>query len=273
MNLFEELARKFNLEELNEPCTEEEYNALKCKNANSRKGDLNEVDGYDCALCANRGYFLVLESGEIKLQECKCIGIRNTLKRAKKSGLGDLLKDYKFSKYEVIEDWQKNLKEKVQAFIADDNAKWLWIGGQPGIGKTMLCTAACAHYIKQGCDTLYMPWYRDSKRLKALVNEPQEYEASINRIKSSQVLYIDDFFKTIRGGTPTEADVKLAFEIINDRLIDSDKITMITCERTIQELIAIDEGTISRICEKCKGYCLNIAADRKKNYRTRGLFE
>lgn len=134
-------------------------------------------------------------------------------------------------------------------------------------GKTHLCTAICGHYIKQGRNTLYMSWEDESKKLKALVTDYVAYQSLINEYKNVEVLYIDDLFKTQQGEAPTKADINLAFEIINNRLFSPDKITIISSEKTLNELLDYDEATMSRICEKTGNYKINIGKDIKKNYR------
>ena len=103
-----------------------------------------------------------------------------------------------------------------------------------------------------------------------MVNEP-EYEEKLDFYKNVDVLYIDDLFKTGRSSSevkqrPTQADINLAFEILNARYIRK-KITIISSECTISDLIDIDEAIAGRIKQKCGEFCININPDRNKNYR------
>jgi DNA replication protein DnaC len=177
------------------------------------------------------------------------------------------LVDYKFDKFITTEGWQIDLKNKAQAFCEDDSARWFYIGGQPGCGKTHLCTAIAAHYIKREKDVKYMLWCEDAKRLKALVNEYAEYQTAINELKNVAVLYIDDFFKTQHGEQPTKGDINLAFEILNHRLLNHELITIISSEKTLMDLLEYDEATMSRIYQLTGIYKTNIPKDIKKNYR------
>ena len=68
------------------------------------------------------------------------------------------------------------------------------------------------------------------------------YSRLLTPFKTVPVLYIDDLFKTEAGKLPTTADVNIAFEIINHRYINPDYITVISTEKTMDELIAIDEA-------------------------------
>ena len=245
----------------------EEYIQTKVDSYNNSTGNLNEVDGYNCKICKNKGYIAEIdEHGYERLYRCRCQKIRATLRRARKSGLGDVITDYTFDKFETTEEWQKNIKDTAKAFCLDEAAKWFFIGGQVGCGKTHICTAISAHYIKAGHDVKYMVWAEESKHLKAVANDVM-YHTMIKKYKEVDVLYIDDFLKVKSGESPTAADINLAFEIVNHRLLESDKVTIISSEKTLDDLIDYDEATMSRIYQKTGKYKLNIGKDRAKNYR------
>ena len=252
--------------------TEEQYEEMQCKWANDNEGNLHEKDGYNCTVCKNKGivYFLqksYKDSNVMTVKNCECMRIRNTLKRAKESGLNNILTDYTFDKYETTEQWQTVIKNKAQEFCADNTANWFYIGGSTGIGKTHICTAIAGHYIKQGKECRYMLWRDDAVKLKQLVNEYTEYQAAMNELKNVPVLYIDDFFKTQHGEQPTKGDINLAFEILNHRLMNPELITIISSEKTMMNLLEYDEATMSRIYQHTGKYKTDIPKDIKKNYR------
>ena len=235
---------------------------------NNSQGNLNEVDGYNCDICHNKGFIARLDENGYEVHRyCKCQKVRNTLRRARKSGLGDILTDYTFDKFKALEGWQIDLKNKAQAFCNDDSSRWFFVGGQPGSGKTHICTAIAAHYIKKGLNVQYMLWCEDSKRLKALVNDFTEYQDNVNKFKNVDVLYIDDFLKTQHGEQPTKGDINLAFEILNHRLMNPEQITIISSEKTLTDMLTYDEATMSRIYQQSKNYKTDIAKDINKNYR------
>lgn len=134
-------------------------------------------------------------------------------------------------------------------------------------GKSHLCTAICAHYIKQGKDTVYMIWMEDSIKLKALRNEYEEYQNIMQKFKEAEVLYIDDFLKVRNGEEPTNGDINVAFELLNHRLLSKDKITIISSEKTMHDLLMYDQATMSRVYQKAGKYKINIKSDINKNYR------
>mgnify|MGYP003290455081 CR=1 FL=1 len=177
--------------------------------------------------------------------------------------------DCSFDKFETPEEWQKVFKEKAQAFCKDDAARWFYVGGQSGAGKSHLCTAICAHYIKAGKDVRYMLWRDDAVKMKSAVNDFEQYQQLITPFKNVDVLYIDDFLKTQDGTEPTRADLNLAFELLNYRLLDKDKITIISSEFTINRALEFDEATVGRIYQQAGEYKINIDRDINKNYRLR----
>ena len=85
-----------------------------------------------------------------------------------------------------------------------------------------------------------MPWRDDVAKLKALSLDNAEREKLIADLKNAQILYIDDLFKTGKAldgsSNPTNADISIAFEIINYRYINHLP-TIVSTEKTPQELL------------------------------------
>ena len=134
-------------------------------------------------------------------------------------------------------------------------------------GKTHICTAITLDFIKRGVSCKYMLWRDESVRLKAVINDAEEYNKAINELKSVDFLYIDDFLKTNQSVNPTIADINLAFEIVNYRFVNG-KRTIFSSEFLIGDIIKIDEATGGRIFENAgKEYCISIAKSIAKNYR------
>lgn len=255
--------------------TAEELAERKCEAANRDTGNLHEQDGYDCTVCKNKGVVYFMKDTEfgykcMTQKQCECMKIRRTLKRAKASGLNNILTDYTFAKYEATEEWQKDIKSKAQEFCNNEAAQWFYIGGQTGAGKTHICTAICGHYIKSGKDCRYMLWRDDAVKLKQLVNDYTEYQRLIEEYKQVDVLYIDDLFKSQSGAEPTKADINIAFELLNNRLMDKGKITVISSEFSILDALQFDEATIGRIYQHTGQYKIEIPKDIRKNYRLKG---
>lgn len=242
----------------------------RAKAMNNTLGTLHLEDGYECEKCRNKGFVYRIKDGELVSAKCECVTIRRSIKLLQESGLQLFVQHKSIDDYETTQKWQKDLKEKTQRFTDQDKVKWYFIGGQVGIGKTFLCTTICRHFIEKGVPTRYMLWTEISKRLKANINEDAYFDI-IEPFKNIDVLYIDDFLKVKKGQLPTPADMNIAFDILNSRLFDQNKITIISSEFTIRQLLPLDEATISRIIEKSGEFLINIEADMSKNYRLKGV--
>ena len=260
--------------------TPEEIERTRADNFNRSAGDLNEVDGYDCQVCHNKG--VIMRAAEAPggrwstaTSDCKCMKTRKTIRQMQRSGLKNVIRDLTFEKFVATDPWQRTLKQAAMDYAANP-AGWFYIGGQSGIGKSHLCTAICREFLLAGREVKYMLWRDEVTRLKALVTDGDEYHKLMDTYKRVEVLYIDDLFKTGRDKDnnpqrPTAADINVAFEIINARSLDPKLLTIISSECTTNDLLDIDEATGGRICEKAQVF--SIAPDRAKNYRLRKVTE
>lgn len=253
---------------------------------NASEGNLNEEDGYNCDICKNKGYVAVVTHNEQfgyymeSLLNCRCCRIRNAIRRLNRSGLKARVKACTFDRYETQDAWQKTIKETALRFCDSHNGEWFFIGGQSGSGKTHICTAAAIAKLKQGKELRYMEWREEVPKIKASITDAERYAETMKTLKETDVLYIDDLFKTGKNAEgvaaqPTAADVNLAFEIINYRYNQPELVTIISSERTLIELMEIDEAIAGRIAERTKahGFCINLKQDARKNWRMRDLVE
>ena len=253
-----------------------DYEQFKVDSMNEAVGNRNEEDGYECRICKNKGYIAKLvekEDGTYShcYANCKCVEIRNSILRMKRSGLKDIIKDYTFDKFEDTEDWQKTIKDAAMNY-ANAPEGWFFLGGMTGCGKTHLCTAICREFLLSGRRVKYMLWRDDIVKIKGAVTDSEEYSKLIDEYKKAEVLYIDDLFKTGKAADnnpqkPTSADINVAFEIINYRYINTNLLTIISSECSVDELLDIDEATGGRIYERAKA--ITIAKNRNRNYRIR----
>lgn len=236
---------------------------------NSLQGELK---GYDCPKCKNRGHILIVDDeGHEYAKECECMRIRKLQELANRSGLGDALTEYTFDRYEHNETWQQFIYNSAKQFVTDDTAHCFFIGGQIGSGKSHICTAIVREFLNKGIDVHFCVWNDVVTVLKQNIMEDREqYNEQLERLKTATVLYIDDFFKT----NPTTADIDKAFQIINYRYNQAKAnknkryITIISSEKITDDLIDIDEAIASRIIEMCDHkYALNLPKDNSKNMR------
>lgn len=209
------------------------------------------LDDGDCPICNNKGYIISERHGALFTRECECMAKRRTLKRIRRSGLADQLKEYTFDAYKTPTDWHKRFKTIAKEFL-NEQGKWFYIGGTSGSGKTHLCTAIVGELISGGKEAGYLQWRSDIPRLKALVNERGEYEERMRDYATIPVLYIDDFLK----GNITEADINIAYELINARYINRNGVTIISSERDLEGVLYVDEAVGGRIAERSRGYAL-----------------
>ena len=256
--------------------TEQSYEDTMQRRADIYNNEVGELVGYDCAICKNKGLIAVIVDGYEAMKECKCMETRMAMQRLAKSGLAELLDECTFDNFITSEDWQRKIKATVELFTTNEpqsKSAWLYVGGQVGAGKTHLCTASVGKYLESGKSARYMLWRDESVSLKAIVNDDEAYASAINPLKTAEVLYIDDFFKTERGKSPTTADINLAFELLNYRYNNRSLVTIISSEWLIEDLIDFDEAVGSRIYQRSKGYCVQIGRARNKNYRLHGSTE
>ena len=257
---------------------------MSSKSANERECEImnavtGKLTGYDCPICKNKGVIYHVDGDYIVSRECECMKIRHSYWNIKKSGLKDLLGKYTFDKFNATEQWQKDFKTDAQKFISDHTGKWFFAGGQVGCGKTHICTAIVGEFLSHGIESRYMLWRDEAVKLKACVNDDYEYGRMINPLKSAPVLYIDDFFKTAEEidyktgkkvkKQPSPGDIHVAFELLNYRYNSDKLVTIISSERTVDEILSCDEAVGSRVYQRTKDYCWVIGKDSKKNYRLR----
>lgn len=245
-----------------------------CDAFNQREGNLNQFDGFDCKACKNRGGFMRLsENGNPVFRECACMNTREMLKNLKDSGLADYITKYSFGKYKTDKIWQEEIKKSATDFVNDNKNKWFFIGGQSGAGKTHICTAITAELLKQGKKAHYMLWCDEITELKTSITDVVFYKKTMHKLKTVEVLYIDDFLKNgkEKDGSlqkPSAAETRIIFEILNSRYNNLNLFTIISSERLLSEIKNIDWAVGRRIEERCgKKYVCEIEPDTSKAYK------
>jgi len=126
--------------------------------------------------------------------------------------------------------------------------------GEPGSGKTHICTAIALELLKQGLNTIYFP-YRDcmDEMIDLRVNDNNKFKNKLSKYQKSRILFIDD---ALKGGY-TDAEIKLLFKIINYRYINRLPI-ILSSEYLSSDLLNIDKGVFSRVVEIAKDRILDI---------------
>lgn len=229
---------------------------------------------YKCEICHDTGW---IETGDEarSVRRCPCVKAREAEERLNRSGLKEALERQTFDNFVTKTETQKKLKELGQRYITDLLANkesprrpWLYIGGNPGSGKTHICTAVCCELLKQGIPVRYMQWVDVSRQLKAAVND-ENFDEWVADFVNVSVLYVDDLLKTKYTEHPTftDADIKIAFTILNARYL-LNKPTIISSEwDLVNQLLPADEGVFSRIYERCKEHRMIVARNPANNFR------
>ena len=250
--------------------TNKEFMEMRAKSYNETEGSLKY---FDCPKCKNKGNRIVVKYDDFYndyvevMVECECAPKRKLMYKAQRSGLGDYLSK-RFSDYIAEADWQKNIKAKAIEYCKSENKYWFVTLGQSGAGKTLI-SSIIANYLllKQEKTVLYITWTDFISKLKRdmMGDNSNDVSKYLDEIKNVEVLYIDELLKKYN-----ETDLKYIIEIINYRYTNDLK-TIISSERTIDELLDIDEATFGRVIEKADRFIINIPKDKKKNYRLRNL--
>lgn len=226
-------------------------------------------DRTGCKLCNGRGAVMTVVNDRNKpypytaVIPCGCLYNHAQEARMANSGMQERVKQQNFDTYQANEEWQTGVKEVAESYATFDTDKWFYICGKSGSGKTHLCTAVANKFLTKQHTVLYMLWRDVVGQLKRLSTSP-EYDEIINKYKKVEILYIDDFLKTINKAKPTDADMQIAFEIINYRDVNNLK-TIISSEFNLEEVMSFDEATGSRVLKKADDYYIKLSND--KNYR------
>lgn len=233
--------------------------------ADAHNKQIGDLAGYDCQKCHNKGYIAVVEDGDVRIAPCSCLKVRRCIRLFNESGINP---EYDLKNYKAVEPWQNDLLDTAHRFL-ENPTNWVYMGGQVGSGKSHICTGIVRELLRRGIPARYMLWRDEAVKLKACVNDTEQYLAMMEPLKNVDVLYIDDFFKA--GSVPTNADVNLAFEIINARY-NKKLVTLISSEYFIDELSnQVDEAVGSRIFERARGFIKNIARVPERNYRLKDI--
>ncbi|MGI6721083.1 MAG: ATP-binding protein [Anaerovoracaceae bacterium] len=217
---------------------------------------------YDCPKCRDTGMIVKEIDGMQFGMPCECQTEKAYMRRLQKSGLAKLAEEKRLDNFCADLPYQQRIKRTAAAYIADNGDRWFYIGGQVGCGKTHICTAIAVQLIRQGNPLRYMLWRDEATGIKALACDAEKYKREIEKYKAVRVLYIDDLFK----GKVTEADVNLAFEILNHRY-NAGLRTIISSEYQLSELKTIDEAISSRILEMSRGYRMDVRREDGRNFR------
>ncbi len=217
--------------------------------------------GLPCDLCGGGGYLMdIREDGSLYSRPCSCSPMRQARLRLKRAGMLERVERDTFPAFAATEPFQKDMKVKAMDFCRAEKKGWLMICGQPGCGKTHLCVAVVGQLAKQGYDIQVLPWVNVAMELKS---PDADRVAILAKYRAAPVLYIDDLLK----GNQTNTGYEAAFGLLNDRYNDSSLITIISTERTPEELGQFDQAIRGRIVERCGNHISVVAQAPGRDYR------
>jgi DNA replication protein DnaC len=234
---------------------------------------------YKCHKCLDSGWLDFIDvNGNRFAKKCECRIAREAEERLHASGLADAVAVQTFDAFRTDTPVQEHTKRVAQQYLVDlfegedpQRRPWLYVGGNPGSGKTHICTAVCGEILKHNIGVRYMQWLEESKKLK-YANNDESFTDAVNDYINPSVLYIDDLLKQKYTDRPvfTEADIKIAFMILNGRYLQN-KPTIISTEwDLVDQLLEADEGVFSRVYERCKAHTIIIPRDPENNFRLNG---
>ena len=177
------------------------------------------------------------------------------------SGLDAEIDNHTLEAYEASEQWQKVIKSKAIEFINNPEG-WFFIGGQVGSGKSHICDAIAISIMRQGKSLKHMIWIDEVNRLKYHM---EDNHLDMERYIEADVLYIDDLFKKGNSVTPSNIELELAYQILDARYRQR-KVTIISTEKTLREILGYDQAIHRRIVEMSQKFQIQIGKDEAKNY-------
>lgn len=248
----------------------------------SRITPSSQPESYNCDKCHDTEWVeIVDEEGVARQARCSCYKQKVAREMVERSGLSGHIDTNTFDSFITNNPTRALVKEKAQEYtdalvqgMKEKNPRlpWFFIGGNPGSGKTHICTAICGELMKRGVRVKYMQWLNEVRRLKFCTND-DSFEELAAEYLYAPVLYIDDLFKQRYTEQPvfSNADITTAFKILDSRYAQN-KPTIISCEwNLVDHLIAYaDEGVFSRVYERCRGFMINISRNMDNNFRMTG---
>ena len=222
-------------------------------------------DGIDCPLCLNRGTIAVMdEDGEnYHLEICKCKKDHEVVRNARNSGLGRYL-GMTGDDFKTDLPFQKSMRKKAALFMQDHKGHWFAALGTNGTGKTTLTVIMANKFLRNGNKVIYKSWPELARECDV---DFYKDKGVFEEVQKCEILLIDDFLKS----NTNDRYMQIAYEILNHRY-NHELTTLISCEKTIQQITKLDPAIGSRIAEMtCQGaYLINNTPETSKNQRIQG---
>lgn len=157
--------------------------------------------------------------------------------------------------FTIDKQWQQNVLHKLSTWNIEDK-NWILLSGGPGTGKTHLVSAIVNSLLSNGYQVMYA-------RFSELMDSVRSRDYSLmHACRCVPVLFLDDLYK----GNITPFELKETADLIDYRCVNN-MVTLITTEKSPQELIELDQATIGRIIRMCNEFWAVFPRGLSADYR------
>lgn len=230
------------------------------------KTAIKKVKAHECKQCKDTG-FILLDNNRAKI--CDCIKRKWYKERFMRAEIDILFENCHFDNYKILNKKSEDVKDMAISFVENvknqSKAKCMIFSGQVGSGKTHLAVAILNELMKNEINCLYTNYKDVVRTLSQNAMDREKYSSYIEKLMDIEVLLIDDLFKCRSMNEITSAQLSYMYEIINTRYAEK-KVSIFTTEKSIDELLMIDEALGSRLFEMAnKTFIADMTGI--KNYR------
>lgn len=244
--------------------------ATQSRTSTSPESTSQNTNNYKCEKCKDRGLYFIDNN---TVRPCDCRETRKRERLLHGSQITEEFQSLSFANFQhrgapdIISKMFTMAVKYRQDFpsIKDERSNSIAFLGQPGTGKTHLISAIANELIKEDLvEVVYFPYVEGFNAIK---DDLEKLHRTIERLQTCEVLFIDDLYKG--RDFPTGFVLEQLHAIINERYLNH-RPTLISSEKTPDQLLDIDEAIGSRLLHMARGYTLEILGDRfELNYRLR----
>ncbi len=225
-----------------------------------------EKPNYDCPYCEDTGYIEVIDQEAskqynykiVRLEKCQCL-----IDAEKQHKLNRLFRTAQLTKtmhrqtfknfrleyysnigmkngytYKQIMKYNRDIaKEFTEDVISGKNEyKGLFLQGDPGVGKTFLCSAIANKLISNQFPVLYLPFVDFLYQLRdTFGNSGEKMDELIGAAKTVDVLILDD----LGSENISDFSQEILFTLLNARTLVENKPVVLSSNYTIEELESV----------------------------------
>jgi DNA replication protein DnaC len=232
------------------------------------------MDSRKCKICGKQYQPRTLKEGryslKVNMPVCTCEDEEYNRKKKEDEietlmGMSNIPKMYRD---EDMKDWVKipgteELTSNLRAYMSDmhnfmESGRGILVAGSVGTGKTKsMCYLLRQAIIKFGSPVLFQSSDMMSKKLSEFRDNSAELSSYVSSLATRKVLLLDDLGES----EVSEWRKKHVSHIINERYYNS-RPTFFTTMKTMSELEEIiGEHLMSRICQMCSGFLIEIKSD------------